>query len=127
MTTSYKYKKAIPTWVVFALIFVIAIIIATIFLGEGDIMSGLGILGDHVFVFPLAWGAESRPNGAIVISTIVIVTAIGIFLYTKRRYLKSTTVEVPITAGTPLQGGLINTQPLQTPSTGQIIVEDDKQ
>ncbi len=105
MTTKYKIPRApIPLSFIVLLILIIAVGFAAWYLGGGNITTGLVTIAEILFVGPMQWGSLSLVNGMLVIGVIIGATAVIIFLYTKRRYLKGTTVELPATI--PLQSQL---------------------
>lgn len=78
------------------------------------LLSGLIALAVSAFTNPMFWGG-------------VFIVAIPIAMYSTRKYWhKQKVIIVPQTVS-PLQGGLINTQPLNPINSGQVIVEDNKQ
>jgi hypothetical protein len=54
----------------------------------------------------------------------IILGVIGIIKYKQKYGKKEVLMQSP---AAPLQGGLVNTQPLQPQNTGQVIIEDDNQ
>jgi membrane protein implicated in regulation of membrane protease activity len=90
-------KRAIPLYVFAIPILIIAVIALAIYLGGFNILTGFGVIAGWIFVAPMQWGAISVYNGALVMVGLIVGTSVIIFLYTKRRYLKSTTVQVDAT------------------------------
>ena len=107
MTTKYKIPRApVPLSFIALLILIIAVGVIAWWLGEGNITTGLITIAEIVFVGPMEWGSLSLYNGMIVMVALVSGTAVIIFLYTKRRYLKGTTVDIPTAVSQPLQSQL---------------------
>ncbi len=95
------------------------------------------------FIPQLGLGTWVTVNGLALLSTLmslavsafkslmfwggVFIVAIPITIYSTRKYWhKQKVIIVPQTVS-PLQGGLINTNPLSPVNAGQVIVEDNKQ
>ena len=105
MTTTSKIKMnwAIPKWITYLAVVIIAVIIITIVLGAGNILEGLAMIAVLIFVTPLEWGVLNILNAMTVVLGIVIGTAIIAFLFTKRKYLRAQTVTVLNQPYTPQQ------------------------
>ena len=96
-----KVKRAIPTWVIGALVLVI-IIFGIVALGLsgvfgnffGNMLSGLGTVAVWIFTVPYQWAGTNLAQGAIF-TVIALTIVVGLSLViAKRRYLFAQKVNV---------------------------------
>ena len=125
--TTGKWKPPIPMWIIVVLVLIIALGALIVYLGAGNVVNGLGVVAQLIFVVPLEWGAANIYNAMTVVLGIVLGTAIAMFLYTRRRYLvgqKVTMLQQPYQPQSQLSTPQLYSQ---TPTTPPIEVEEKKQ